>query len=258
MARVAPLSRLASVWRGGVAWFRRLQASVLVAGFAITLCLLVFAAIAHEVREDGAGGFDRWAVAALRDPADPSHPRGPAWLQHMGRDVTALGSSGVLVFAVLVTVVGLAVGRRPRSMWFILGATVSGLALNLLMKGWFSRVRPEFAKYAETMGSTSFPSGHSMNAAIVYLTLGTFVSRLMTRRSLQVYVFAASIVLTFAIAFSRVYLGAHYPTDVIAGCCAGFAWALAWWLVAEVLAHRRAQRLAPGPIAGVDDAPAAL
>ena len=235
---------LVRIWRGGVTTLRRLQAGVLIAGLALTLCLLAFAALAHEIRESGApGNFDVWAVRVLRDPADPTHSRGPEWLRSVARDVTAMGSWGVLVFSVLATVVGLGVARRFRSMWLLLGATVSGFVLNVLMKEWFSRERPEFAQYADIVaGTSSFPSGHSMNSAIVYLTLGTFVSRLVEQRSLQVYVFAAGVVLTLLIGFTRVYLGAHYPTDVLAGVCAGFAWALAWGLVAEVLAQRAAAR----------------
>ena len=244
-----PLSRLAQIWRWGVTRLRKLQAGVLVAGLAISLCLLAFGTLAHEVRESGApGNFDLWAVRVLRDPADPTHSRGPEWLRSLARDVTAMGSWGVLVFAVGTTVLGLAVARKWRSMWLLFGATTSGLLLNVLMKDWFARERPEFAKYAEIVaGTSSFPSGHSMNSAIVYLTLGTFVSRLVKQRSLQVYVFAAGVGVTLLIGLTRVYLGAHYPTDVLAGVCAGFAWALGWWLVAEVLGRRAAARLPVHP-----------
>jgi undecaprenyl-diphosphatase len=251
------LSRVASIWRGGVATIRKLELGVLVAGLVLTLSLLLFVRIAHEIREENSGSFDRWAVTALRNPDDPSRAWGPDWLRHLGRDITSLGSGGVLVIVVLATVVGLGVGKKYRSMVLVAGATLGGLAMNLLMKGWFARERPEYAVYAEIMGTSSFPSGHTMNAAVVYLTLGMFVARLVKRRSLQIYVFGAAVVLTLLVAFSRVYLGAHYPTDVLAGSCAGFAWATAWWLVAELLAQRAARRMGPGPTVPGDDVPAA-
>jgi undecaprenyl-diphosphatase len=227
--------------RGGYAWIRRLELAVLVAGAASAACLLAFVGVAREVgeRAGGATGFDRWALAALRDPADGTSPIGPAWLHGFGRDVTALGSSGVLVLVVAATGLGLALARRWRQVAFVVGAVVSGVLMSLLLKALFARERPDAAIHAVPVLSASFPSGHSMNAAVVYLTLGTFLARVVEKRTLQVFVFATSVAVTLLVGVSRVYLGVHYPTDVVAGWCAGFVWALACWGVAEWIGRKR-------------------
>jgi undecaprenyl-diphosphatase len=245
MRRMRLFQRVLGHLRGGYAWIRTLELAVLVAGLAFAASLLVFLRVAHEVGEErgGATGFDRWALESLRDPADRSLPLGPPWLRALGRDLTALGSSGVLSIAVAATALGLALAKRWRQLLFVLGACVSGVVLSLALKFLFARARPDSALHAVDVITHSFPSGHSMNAAIVYLTLGTFLARVVKQRALQVYVFTASVAVTFLVGLSRVYLGVHYPTDVLAGWCAGFVWALAWWGIAEWVSRRRPRLL---------------
>jgi undecaprenyl-diphosphatase len=246
------VARVLGGLRGGYGWIRGLELAVLVAGAVAAACLLAFVGVAHEVGERGGGptSFDRWALEALRDPGDRALPRGPAWLRGLGRDLTALGSSGVLALAVVATGLGLAIARRWRSLAFVVGASASGLLASLLLKALFGRERPDEALHAVAVTSASFPSGHSMNAAVVWLTLGTFLARVVERRRLQVFVFAASVVVTLLVGVSRVYLGVHYPTDVAAGWCAGFVWALAWWGVAEWVGRRRPEAADEGGRAG--------
>jgi undecaprenyl-diphosphatase len=234
------LRRLRDGLRGGYGWIRRLELAVLVAGAVSAACLLAFVGVAHEVGERAGGptSFDRWALDALRDPGDPTLPRGPAWVRGFARDLTALGSGGVLMLAVFATGVGLAIARRWGTLAYVVGATASGFLASLALKALFARERPDAALHAVPVTSASFPSGHSMNAAIVYLVLGTFLARVVETRALQVFVFGASVVVTLLVGVSRVHLGVHYPTDVAAGWCAGFVWALAWWGVAEAVGRR--------------------
>jgi undecaprenyl-diphosphatase len=86
--------------------------------------------------------------------------------------------------------------------------------------------------------TSSFPSGHSLNAAVVYLTLGSMLAGLSREPRLKLYFFGVAMLLTFLVGVSRVYMGVHYPTDVLAGWCAGMAWALSCGLVARRLRRR--------------------
>jgi len=209
-----------------------LLASLLVVGGA-----WAFIAIADEVKEGGTQRFDDWAVRALRNANDPAIPIGPTWLPEVGRDLTALGGVAVLTLVILAVAGYLLLGEKYRAMWLVLGATVSGLILSVALKHVYERPRPHLVPYLSGTFTTSFPSGHSMLSAIVYLTLGTLLARVVEDRRIKFYFLAVALVLTFLVGVSRVYMGVHYPTDVLAGWSAGLAWALLWWLVARYLQH---------------------
>ena len=239
---MSALSRIGGLARDAWASFRKVELVVLVAGLLLVVGVWVFVAVAVEIAEPGGGGFDAWAMRALRDPDEPTKPWGPTWLREIGRDLTSLGSESVLATAVLLTAGGLLLAKKARAAAYVAGATVSGVLANAVLKAVFARERPDEAIRSVAVASSSFPSGHAMSAAIVYLTLGTFVARIVKGRALQLWVFGSCVALTFVVGLSRVYLGVHYPTDVVAGMAIGFAWAIGWWLVAEVLAGRAARR----------------
>src|SRR5207245_2521008 len=117
-------------------------------------------------------------------------------------------------------------------------ATAGGGALSAGLKWWFGRKRPEIVPHLVNVGSASFPSGHSMLALVTYLTLGALLARFVARRRSRTYCVAVSLLLALLVGLSRVYLGVHYPTDVLAGWSAGLAWALPCWLVARYLQYR--------------------
>ena len=115
-----------------------------------------------------------------------------------------------------------------------MGATaVSGELLNQVLKHAFNRPRPSVVPHLRAVFSTSFPSGHAMESAIVYLTLGAMLMRVAERRVTKLYILGIAMLLTFLVGVSRVFLGVHYPTDVIGGWIIGFAWASVCWLVAQ-------------------------
>jgi undecaprenyl-diphosphatase len=177
-------------------------------------------------------------IRSMRLPNDPAIPIGPPWLREAGRDLTALGGSTVLALMIFVVAGYLFLQKKYHAMWVTLICTTGGLAVSLVLKRIFSRPRPtEVPHLSETMTS-SFPSGHSMLSAVVYLTLGMLLTRVVAGRASKIYFLGIAMVITFLVGVSRVYLGVHYPTDVMAGWMAGFVWALLCWMVTRYLQHR--------------------
>jgi undecaprenyl-diphosphatase len=224
----------------GARWLARQEASVLVAALVILLALFGFIKIAEELGEGELAHLDEWILHVLRVPGNPHTPIGPPWLLEAARDITPLGGRTMLV-AVTVFVIGyLALERKYGAMWLVGVATAGGGLLITGMKEFFGRERPDLVPHLVAVTSPSFPSGHSLLAAVLYLTLGALLARFAVRRHTKVYLLTVALVATFTIGSSRVYLGVHYPSDVLAGWCAGLVWALTCWLVARYLQARGA------------------
>ena len=156
-------------------------------------------------------------------------------MEDVVRDLTSLGSAAVLGLVTTVVVGFLLIRRTYHAIGLVLVATVGGLLLSLLLKGFFSRPRPDIVPRLAEVYTSSFPSGHSMLSAVVYLTLGALLARLVERPALKVYVLTVAMLLALLVGFSRVYLGVHYPSDVLAGWSVGLSWAILCWLVARRL-----------------------
>lgn len=214
------------------------ELSALVALMGAALGLLVFALIADEVVEGETHAFDEAVLLAFRTPGDPADPLGPPWLESAIRDITALGSTTVLTLITLVVVGFLVVDRKRAAALFVLVATAGGGIASYLLKLGFERPRPDLVAHLVDVQTLSFPSGHAMGAAVTYLTLGALIVRTESRRRIKAYVLAVAMGLTLMVGLSRIYLGVHWPTDVIAGWCAGSAWALLCWFVALLLQRR--------------------
>jgi undecaprenyl-diphosphatase len=236
--RGAPLLR-----RGRAAVDRltsHLEARALAALLAVAAGVWLFFGLADEVTEGETHRFDTAILLSLRNPADPSDPLGPGWLQEFGRDVTGLGGVGVLTLITLATAGFLWLQGKRGSMWLVLASVAGGQMVSTLAKLGFDRPRPDLVPHGMQVYTASFPSGHSMMAAVTYLTLAALVARVQPTRALKAYVLALALVVTLAVGVSRIYLGVHWPTDVLAGWTAGAAWALGCWLVAWWLARRGA------------------
>lgn len=220
---------------------------VLIVALLVVGGVWAFVSIAEEVVEGETQHFDEWAVKALRmpDPAAtaenprPQVPIGPPWLREVGRDMTALGGIAVLCLVTLGVAGYLLMLRKYHAMWLVLIATAGGLVASTALKFAFDRPRPEVDHFSHVQTS-SFPSGHSMLSAVVYLTLGSLLTRLVPQRHVKVYLIVVALLLTFLVGVSRVYMGVHFPTDVLAGWSAGLVWAMLCWLVARYLQMRGA------------------
>jgi undecaprenyl-diphosphatase len=198
----------------------------------IALGVLVFALIADEAVEGDTHAFDMSILLALREPGDTDNPIGPAWVETAFADVTALGGYAVLTLLVAgVAIYLLSIGRRATAL-LVVGAVVSGTVASTLLKLGFDRPRPDLVAHLAHAQSSSFPSGHAMLSAVTYLTLGVLLARVHKKRRTKIIVMTYAITLTLLIGASRVYLGVHWPTDVLAGWALGAAWAGLWWLLA--------------------------
>ncbi|NJO37869.1 MAG: phosphatase PAP2 family protein, partial [Rhizobiales bacterium] len=213
--------------------------SVLVLALLLVASVWTFVELAEEVVEGDTHRFDETLLLAMRNPADRSDPIGPGWVEEIGRDFTALGGIAVLVMIVLATSGYLVLSRKARAALWLMLATGSGMALSSLLKMGFDRPRPDLVPHGTIVYTASFPSSHSMMSAVVYLTIGALLARVQPRRRLKVYILSLAILLTLVVGISRVYLGVHWPTDVLAGWSLGTAWALTSWLVMGWLQDRR-------------------
>ncbi len=224
--------------RGPLTWLGGHDFATLVSLLVLLAAVWGFVELADEVFEGETGGFDRWLILALRNPADLSDPLGPAWLEELGRDFTALGGVGVLTLLTLAAAGFLLLRRKGHAALLLLAAVGGGIALSTLMKYGFARPRPDLVPHGSQIYTSSFPSGHSMMSAVTYLTLGALLARAEASRRIKAYLLILAVLLTFSVGLSRVYLGVHWPTDVLAGWTAGAAWALACWLAARRLERR--------------------
>jgi undecaprenyl-diphosphatase len=218
----------------------RIEFPVLVVGLAIAGALWALVELAEVARDAAPHTFDTAILLAFRQPGHPDMPIGPPWLEGAVRDVTALGSTVVLALIVAAVVIHFFLIGRARTALFILCAVVSGQVLSSLLKAGVDRPRPELVSHLVDVHSLSFPSGHAMLSAITYLTLGALAARFLPGRVTRIYVLALAVLVTLMVGASRVYLGVHWPSDVLAGWCAGFAWAMLWWLAARLLQRRGA------------------
>ncbi|WP_159996830.1 phosphatase PAP2 family protein [Roseomonas sp. 18066] len=206
------------------------QFVMLAALLACAGSLLGFAALVDETFEGDTRAFDEGILLALRNPADTSDPIGPFWLEIMMRDFTSLGSHAVLLLIGVLSFGYLLLARKGMSAGLLLFSFVGAMTLNGLLKQGFDRPRPELVAHLAEVHTASFPSGHAMLSAACYLTLGTLLAGVAEGRRLKAYLLGAAILLTLLVGGSRVYLGVHWPTDVLAGWCLGAAWAMGCWL----------------------------
>ena len=210
---------------------------LLVVLLVVAVLATAVAWLAGEVRE-GVPAVDTWALKALRHADNPAVPIGPKWIEEAARDITAMGSTSFLFILTALAALHLFLQREHRAALTLVVATVGGALVSQGLKELIRRPRPQVVPHLAQAFSASFPSGHSMLSAVVYLTLGTLLARFTTSRALRLYYLSVAFFLMLLVGTSRVFLGVHYPTDVLAGWLAGVAWALGVGLVVRALQRR--------------------
>jgi undecaprenyl-diphosphatase len=218
-------------------WLGGHGAMVLTAVLVVVMCTWGFIGLTDGVRTGSTRAFDEWFIRSL------DQHRGPVWMETVGRDLTALGSVPVLLIVTLVVAGYLFIRQQYGAMALMLIATLGGLCIASLLQFWIHRARPLLVPYHDSVYTPSFPSGHSMLSAVVYLTLGSMLAHVERERLAKWYFLVVALVVTFVVGVSRLYMGVHWPTDVLAGWAAGLVWALLLWLITRYLQARGAVEL---------------
>ncbi len=213
------------------------RATLAVIGFIAT-ALYGFVVLADEVIHGETGVLDREILISLRDPANLSDPIGPAWVEESMRDFTALGGTAVLTLLTLAAVFFLLLTRKRHAALLVVISVAGGTLLSQILKFTIDRPRPDLVPHGMAVYSASFPSGHAMLSAVVYLTLGALLARTQAQARVKVFLISMAAVLTMIVGISRIYLGVHWPTDVLGGWMLGAAWASMCWLLMLWLQRR--------------------
>ena len=210
---------------------RALEARTLAAIMLIAAGLLAFLRLGDAVRAGRTLDLDRRIILALRDPANPAQPRGSFWTRDILHDLTALGGVGVLTLTVLVAVIFLWVNRRRRHAAVLLGVVAAATVAGELIKAAYNRPRPDLVAYGDYFSQSSFPSGHSNIATVVWMTLALIVASLERTRVGKATALVVGAFISLTAGGSRVYFGVHWPSDVLGGWILGSGWALVAWIV---------------------------
>ncbi len=205
----------------------------------LALSIWAFVAIASEMREGELVRFDRGVFLSLREAGNPDQLLGPAWLEEAAMEITALGGFPVIGLLTVLVTGGLLAARLSGTALFVVLSISGGSALSSLLKLLFGRPRPDLVPHLDVIHTASFPSGHATISTLTYLTLAALVARAVTRKRVRAYLIGCAVALALIIGVSRIYLGVHWPSDVLAGWALGAAWAAFSFIVLSILQIRR-------------------
>jgi undecaprenyl-diphosphatase len=225
--------------RGKLPWLSRVDSRLLLVFLVFAPSIALFIQIAAEVIEGDTLDLDRWIMRSLRSSQDSAVPIGGASVSEAMVEITVLGGTTVLTLVTMLAAFYLVARRKFALAMFLAAAIGAGSALNAVLKNLFLRDRPDLVPHLVEVTSASFPSGHAMNSAMVYLTLAALLVSVERSWRVRVYIMSAALFLVIAIGTSRVYLGVHWPSDVLAGWSAGAAWAVLCALVVHRLQREK-------------------
>jgi undecaprenyl-diphosphatase len=198
----------------------------------------LFIELADDAPEGDYLDYERTMMLWFRHGHDLTDPLGPAWLQYAAMDLTALGGAPVLLLVTLGVVGFLFMQGKRVGALLTATAIFSGWGLAHALKEVFARERPDFVPHLVEVSTMAFPSGHSMMSAVVYLTLGAMAARQTKRKRERAFVLGCACLLVLIIGVTRLFLGVHFPTDVLAGWSLGLSWALLWLAISEWISRR--------------------
>lgn len=202
---------------------------------AAFLCLWIFLGVAEEAGEGEHDNLELKIIQSFRSPTDLSRLKGPVWAKEAAIDSSTLGGSTLTIIITVLVASYLLINRQRRDCIIVAAAVSSGSAASVVLKHVFERPRPTAVPYLVHVNDASFPSGHSMTSAVVYITLGVLLARSTNSWKHKLFYVGTGLILSGLVGLSRVMLGVHYPSDVIAGWAAGASWALICWIAAELV-----------------------
>ncbi len=225
---------VAALWR----FLRRFETRALLIFMAAMAALWAFFSIAEEVGEGDTHEVDERLILLFRNPNDLNDPIGSGSFEEAVRDITALGGFTIVTLTTVVGFLAFLFHRRWKHAFVLLGTVLLAFASSEGMKALYGRPRPDLVPHGSNVYSASFPSGHSTLSTATFLTLAVLIASLEESRRAKVMVYALAVLILVTVGLSRIYLGVHWPSDVVAGWCLGSAWAFLAWVVLRWIGGR--------------------
>ena len=199
----------------------------------LILLVLIVSAFGLALKQYGPLSLDNTILLWFRDGQDHAKLAGPIWISQFWLSVSWLGDTTPRLFAAGLGICALLWLRRWQSALFVTGVLLSGISLSTLLKALVARPRPQLVAHLDQVSSMSFPSGHALNSTLFYLTLALVLGPLLKQRSAQWSVYGFALTSSFAIGLSRIALGVHWPSDVLASWIMASSWLGLWVIVAK-------------------------
>lgn len=216
----------------------RSEIAALTALLIVALGVMTFVEVADDMTEADGRAFDQLILHWMQPT--PGDIRGPWWMQEAAADLTSLGGISVLTLFALIAFSFLLIRRKRLSAVLLVVGLLGGVALSEGLKALFDRARPPAAFQAVETLNASFPSGHTLLSTVFYLTLGVMLTRAFAQKRFKAFVMVCAMLIALLVGLTRVYLGAHWASDVLAGWSVGAAWAMTLWLVAYAVERHQA------------------
>lgn len=199
----------------------------------LILLVLTVSACGLALKQYGPLSLDNAILLWFRDGPDHAKLAGPAWMTQFWLSVSWLGDTAPRLLAAGLGISVLLWLRRWQAALFVMGVLLSGISLSTLIKAWVARPRPQLVAHLDQVSSMSFPSGHALNSTLFYLTLALVLAPLLKQRSSQWGLYSFALISSLAIGLSRIALGVHWPSDVLASWIMAYGWLGLWVIVAK-------------------------
>lgn len=197
--------------------------------YAPLLIVLIISACGVVLSRNDPTDFDASLILWFRDSSNTALIAGPAWVAAFWSSVSWLGDAMPRIVAAALTVIALVWLRRWHDALLVAGLLLSGSVLSSAIKQWVVRPRPQLVAHLDHVSSASFPSGHTLNSTLLYLCIALLLAQFLRGRSARLAVYGVAVALSLAVGVSRVALGVHYPSDVLASWLVSAAWLWLWF-----------------------------